>query len=104
MLINHSDRVLGHPDALYCKSRGGGTTATLDQWRSQLLHGLEPVCHQRTASLPCFDTSYIQSDRDSLDSAAGLGTPQQRPQLFPTIKRLQAPLSAKSKSQPYESN
>ena len=31
MLINHSDRVLGDPDALYCKSRGGGTSATLDQ-------------------------------------------------------------------------
>ena len=44
MLINHPDRVLGHPDALYCKSRGAGTTATLDQWRSQLSHGLEPVC------------------------------------------------------------
>ena len=44
MLINYSDRVLGDPDALYCKSRGGGTSATLDQWRSQLSHGLEPVC------------------------------------------------------------
>ena len=44
MLINHPDRVLGDPNALYCKSQGGGTSATLDQWRSQLLHGLEPVC------------------------------------------------------------
>ena len=101
MLINHPDRVLGDPDALYCKSQGGGTSATLDQWRSQLSHGLEPVCHQRTASLPCFDTSYIQSDSDSQVSAADLGSPQQCSQLFRAIKRSQAPLSAKSKSQRY---
>ena len=48
MLINHSDRVLGDPDALYCKSRGGGTSATL-------AHNVyvEPVSHQRAASFLC---------------------------------------------------
>ena len=76
----------------------------VDQWRSQLSCGLEPVCHQRTASLPCFDTSYIQSDSDSQVSAADLGSPQQCPQLIRAIQRPRAPLSAKSKSQPYESN
>ena len=45
----------------------------------------------------------IQSDSDSQDSAADLGSPQQCSQLFRAIKRSQAPLSAKSKSQPYES-
>lgn len=56
----------------------------------------------RTASLPCFDTSYIQSDRDSQVSAADLGAPQQRPPLIRAIQRPRAPLSAKSKSQPTE--
>ena len=51
MLINHSDRVLGDPDALYCKSRRESTNATF-------AHNVyvEPVSHQRAASFLC--TSY----------------------------------------------
>ena len=103
MLINHSDRVLGDPDGLYCKSQEGGTSATLDQT------GKPQYLRQRSCSQPTsvslggpavsqnraliVDRKICQSVRVNPGSTGKLSTRSQR---------FQAPLSDKSKSQPIE--
>ena len=70
--------MLGDPNALYCKSRGGGTTATLDQTgKPQYLR--QRSCSQPTSvSLGGPAVSRKQGfDSDPQDSPAGPGSSRQ---------------------------